>query len=65
VPLLLIAGGDDRLATLEEAKTLYARARRPKQLWVIPGARHVDFHYHYPTEYERRVLAFLRRRLNR
>jgi len=65
VPLLLIAGGDDGLATLEEAKTLFARARQPKQLWVIPGARHVDFHYHYPTEYERRVLVFLRRRLNR
>jgi len=64
-PLLLIAGAADQHATLEEARLLFARARQPKQLWVIPGAHHVDFHYYYQAEYERRVLGFLRQRLSR
>jgi uncharacterized protein len=64
-PLLLIAGAADRHATLDETRLLFARAQEPKQLWVIPGAHHVDFHYYYRREYERRVLQFLRQHLNR
>src|SRR5215831_15323111 len=44
VPLLLIAGAADRHATLAEMNQLYAQANEPKQLWVIAGAKHVDFH---------------------
>src|SRR5262245_8249249 len=59
-PLLLIAGDADRHATLEETRLLFARANQPKELWVIAGANHVDFHRYAPAEYERRVLDFLR-----
>jgi pimeloyl-ACP methyl ester carboxylesterase len=62
-PVLIIAGDADQHATLDEARLLYARASEPKQLWVIPGARHVDFHDYATEAYERRVLGFLRARL--
>jgi fermentation-respiration switch protein FrsA (DUF1100 family) len=62
-PLLLVAGDADRHATLDEARLLYARARDPKELWIIAGARHVDFHRYAPEPYERRILEFLGPRL--
>jgi fermentation-respiration switch protein FrsA (DUF1100 family) len=64
-PVLLIAGDEDEHATLQEMRLLFARARGPKQLWVIPDAWHLDFHSYAPAEYERRVLQFLRFRLRR
>ena len=63
VPTLFVAGEADEHATLEEMKTLYALANAPKELWIIAGAKHVDFHNFAPAEYEARVLDFLRRRL--
>jgi fermentation-respiration switch protein FrsA (DUF1100 family) len=63
MPLLLIAGDADKHATLDEARLLYDRASRPTDLWILSGAKHVDFHRHAPDEYERRVLEFLRSNL--
>ncbi|HEY7647202.1 MAG TPA: alpha/beta fold hydrolase, partial [Hyphomicrobiales bacterium] len=63
-PLLLIAGDADRHATLDEMKRIYAAANEPKEFWVIPGARHVDFHRLIPAEYERRVTGFFSERLS-
>jgi fermentation-respiration switch protein FrsA (DUF1100 family) len=63
VPVLLIAGDMDLHASLDEARLLYARAQEPKELWIIPGASHVDFHDYAAEAYERRILAFLRPRL--
>jgi len=60
MPLLLIAGDADEHATLAEMKSIYANANDPKELWIIPGARHQDFQRYARAEYERRVVAFLR-----
>jgi fermentation-respiration switch protein FrsA (DUF1100 family) len=62
-PLLLIAGAEDRHASLGEMKRIYATANEPKELWVIPEAPHADFYRFAPEEYERRVLDFLIPRL--
>lgn len=62
-PLLLIAGGQDRHTLLSESQRLFDAAPEPKDLWVLPGAAHVNFHRFDPTEYERRVLEFLARAL--
>jgi alpha-beta hydrolase superfamily lysophospholipase len=62
-PVLLIAGDADRLAVLDEAKLLYANANEPKELWVIPGARHQDFLRYAREEFERRVGDFFKSRL--
>jgi uncharacterized protein len=58
---LIIVAGDDRHTTLEDSNRLFAAARAPKELWVIPGAAHVDLHAHATKEYEDRVLRFLAR----
>jgi uncharacterized protein len=62
-PLLLIAGGADRRATPAEMMRIYATANEPKELWIVPGAAHVDFYRFAPAEYERRVLGFFVSRL--
>jgi fermentation-respiration switch protein FrsA (DUF1100 family) len=62
-PVLLIAGDADLHASLDEARLLYARAPEPKELWIVRGASHVDFHDHAGESYERRVLDFLGPRL--
>lgn len=62
-PLLLVAGERDRHATIEQSRALFGVAPEPKELWVVPGALHQDFHRLVPREYERRVLDFLNRTL--
>lgn len=39
-PLLLIHGTDDDLISNQSSKDLFARAREPKQLWLVEGANH-------------------------
>ena len=59
MPLLLIAGEADRHAPLAEVRRLCQRAEATKQLWIVPGAAHVDFHRFAAADYEARVLGFL------
>jgi fermentation-respiration switch protein FrsA (DUF1100 family) len=60
-PLLIVAGAIDRHTTLEDSKRLFAAAPDPKELWVIPGAAHVDFHAYVGSGYESKVLGFFRK----
>ena len=62
-PALFIAGAEDRRTTLTESRALHAAAPEPKELWVLPGVSHEDFHRRAPEEYERRVLTFFTRHL--
>ncbi len=64
-PLLVIAGADDPRTTLEDSERLFGAAPEPKELWVVPGAGHVDFHRFAPEAYEARVGQFLDRYLKR
>ena len=64
-PLLIIGGTKDQHTTPEDTELMFARAHQPKELWLVPGAAHVDFHRARPEEYERRVLSFLTRSLPR
>jgi pimeloyl-ACP methyl ester carboxylesterase len=60
-PVFLIHGDADQLIPVSEAHALYAAAREPKQLWIVPGAVHDGGAYAaVPAEYERRVVAFWR-----
>ena len=64
MPLLLIAGNADRHAPLAEMMQLYNRATVARQLWIVPGAAHVDFQRWAAAEYEARVLKFLAPKLS-
>jgi fermentation-respiration switch protein FrsA (DUF1100 family) len=43
VPLLVIAGGRDRIVPIENSRRLYAAAIAPKTLLVLPDADHNDY----------------------
>ncbi|MEO9061584.1 MAG: alpha/beta hydrolase [Nitrosospira sp.] len=62
-PLLLISGTDDRHTTVAETERLFAAARRPKALWIVPGGGHFNMHAYAGKEYEDRILDFLGRYL--
>jgi fermentation-respiration switch protein FrsA (DUF1100 family) len=47
------------------ARALFAHARQPKELWVVPDAKHNQAPQQAPDEYRRRVLAFFDRHLAR
>jgi fermentation-respiration switch protein FrsA (DUF1100 family) len=57
-PLLLIHGEADRLIPVANAHDLYAAAREPKELWLIPGIDHARAFHHAQEEYLRRLDAF-------
>ncbi len=58
-PVLILSGLRDEHATPEQTRALFAAAREPKQLWMVPEARHVDLYRFAPEEYRERVLRFL------
>lgn len=58
-PLLLIAGTHDAHTTQPETERLYAAARTPKELWIVPGAGHFNMHTYAGREYEQRITVFL------
>lgn len=63
--LLIIAPREDRLIDHSQALRLYAAAREPKELYVVPGAGHPEAHAFGGADYEKRVLGFLERHLDR
>jgi fermentation-respiration switch protein FrsA (DUF1100 family) len=63
-PLLLIHGTSDQRVPVEQARRNFAAARAPKELWLVPRARHVEAHHLLGAAYERRVTRFLRRCLH-
>jgi len=58
-PLLIISGTEDAHTTQLETERLYAAARVPKELWIVPGARHFNMHTYAGREYEQRISTFL------
>ncbi|MDO9311829.1 MAG: prolyl oligopeptidase family serine peptidase, partial [Nitrosomonas sp.] len=58
-PLLIISGTEDVHTTQLETERLYAAASAPKELWIVPGARHFNMHAYAGREYEHRIGDFL------
>ena len=57
--VLVVAGENDVHTTLKESKEIFDKAHEPKELWVIKGAKHVDFDKFLGKEYEEKILDFL------
>ncbi|SFE24178.1 alpha/beta hydrolase [Nitrosomonas sp. Nm166] len=64
-PVLFISGTRDGHTTQSETERLYAAARTPKEIWIVPGAGHFNMHGYAGREYERRIIDFLSRYLRR
>jgi alpha-beta hydrolase superfamily lysophospholipase len=64
-PVLVAGGALDANTTEADTRDLYAAARQPKELWIVPGAAHEDFSWVDAAGYDAHVVAFLRRSLLR
>jgi len=62
-PLLMIHGAGDTYIKPEMAEMLIERARQPKELWVVEGAKHNQALHLVRDEYHRRVLEFFDKHL--
>jgi len=62
-PLLMIHGEGDTYIKPEMAKALFERAKGPKELWVVPKAKHNQALHVAGDEYHRRVVEFFDRHL--
>jgi fermentation-respiration switch protein FrsA (DUF1100 family) len=62
-PLLMIHGGADTYVKPDVTEEFFARAREPKELWVVEGAKHNQALHMAREEYQRRVLAFFNQHL--
>ena len=58
---LAIHGEKDAYIRPEIARRLHAHAREPKQLWIVPKAKHNRCREVEPTLYAERVVEFLRK----
>ncbi len=56
--VFLIAGERDNWVPQTTARELFAAAREPKQLWIVPGAAHTNFAEIAPQEYRERLSQF-------
>lgn len=57
-PVLIIHGLKDTLVNPEDAKLLYAAAREPKELWLLPNADHCGAYFEDRPAYVEKVDDF-------
>jgi alpha-beta hydrolase superfamily lysophospholipase len=57
-PLLMLHGGADTYIKPEMAQTLLDRSAGPRELWLVPGAKHNQALHVAGDEYRQRVLCF-------
>jgi len=60
-PVLLICGLDDHNIPPRHTRAIYAAAKGPKEMWLVPGAGHTQAQGRAPEEFERRVTSFFAR----
>jgi hypothetical protein len=58
-PVMLICGLSDHNIPKRHAEAIYTAASGPKELWLVPGARHQGAMQTAPREFQLRVLRFL------
>ncbi|SFH28870.1 Serine aminopeptidase, S33 [Nitrosospira sp. Nsp14] len=58
-PVLLVSGSIDQHTRMAETERLFAAAREPKEIWIVPGGGHFNMHAYAGREYERRIIDFL------
>jgi alpha-beta hydrolase superfamily lysophospholipase len=64
-PVLVVGGALDANTTEADTRALFAAARPPKEIWILPRAAHEDFSMVDGDGYDTHVVAFLERWLER
>jgi dipeptidyl aminopeptidase/acylaminoacyl peptidase len=62
-PLLVLGGDKDQIVPVAMTRKLFAAARNPKLLWIVPGAVHGGYAQTAPVEYRARLVEFFTRNL--
>jgi pimeloyl-ACP methyl ester carboxylesterase len=62
-PLLMIHGGGDTYIKPDMARQMFARARDPREFWLVEGAKHNQALHVAGDEYRQRVLTFFQTHL--
>lgn len=62
-PMLFIHGGADTFVPTKMVYQVYRADAGPKELMVVPGAKHAASYSHSPQRYQRKVQHFLRQYL--
>jgi pimeloyl-ACP methyl ester carboxylesterase len=62
-PILVAGGAADPYTVASETEAMYATAQQPKEMWLVPGARHQDLQRFVPKDYQKHVFRFLERYL--
>jgi dipeptidyl aminopeptidase/acylaminoacyl peptidase len=62
-PVFIVSGDEDDKTSPEDTRRLFDAAREPKELWLVPEARHEDLR-RFPG-YEEKVCGFLARHFDR
>ena len=62
-PIFFIHGEKDSYLPEEQSRMLYALAADPRELWIVPGARHNQAVIRQPERYAARTIAFFDRAL--
>lgn len=62
-PILIIHGLADKVVPVSNSERNFEAAREPKELWLVPGAKHGDAHTVAKAEYEKKVIAFFEKGL--
>ncbi len=62
-PVFLIHGRQDNLVPAAHARRLYRQAGEPKELWLVPGAKHNKCGEMGGFEYKQRLADFFRKHL--
>jgi fermentation-respiration switch protein FrsA (DUF1100 family) len=57
--VLVTHGTLDEIVPLRHAYTLFKAAEEPKELWIVPGAHHVEARDQDPDGYFERIERFL------
>jgi fermentation-respiration switch protein FrsA (DUF1100 family) len=62
-PKLFIGGSEDRHTTPQGMRDMLGAACDPKELWMVPRAKHVDLSRFAKDEYKDRILRFFARHI--
>jgi fermentation-respiration switch protein FrsA (DUF1100 family) len=61
----MLVGEHDDDTPPEVVERLFAAARAPKQLWIVPGGHHGGYATAAPDQYREKILAFVDQALTR
>ena len=57
---MIIHGSKDTFVPTWMGRALYRAANKPKELWIVPGAKHAGSFKHNPYVYQQHINNFLK-----